>query len=350
MVRRSLTAAAFIAVAAPLTAQTTQVPWSGSEEWTWSADRPDANATIGVFGARTLALGELEIGYRFSQMNSRGVWFLRDSLDLATTLQLYDDAPLTLSDIRHHARLAYGITDELTLIARGEFAVLERETLANNGLLRTGANAFGDVEAGLLYSVYAQGPYRMHLQGGVIIPTGASTTYADTTLAQAGADTPLPYDMRPGGGTFAAIGGIMGSAQNEVGSVGAQFRMRINIGTNTAGTDGYALGDRYEANGWAAYNINRAFSVSGGVRWEMWDNIHGADDRLSPSGDPHNLGTLLAGQRAMMPLGLNLMFPEGSRLAGQRLSMEAVYALHHKYEGPQLGLDWGLNVGWSVGF
>ena len=347
MVRRSLIAAALLVVASPLTAQT---PITGPVEWTWSADRPDANGALGVFGTRTLATSELQVAYRFSQMNSRGVYFGQDSLALATTLQLYNDAPLTLSDIRHHVSVGYGVTEDLTLVARGEFAVLERETIANNGLLRTGTNAIGDVEVGALYSVYALGPYRLHVQAGAIIPTGASTTYADTTMAQSGASVPLPYDMRPGGGTFAAVGAMTGSAQNEVGSVGAQFRLRVNVGSNSAGTDGYTLGDRYEANGWAAYNINSAFSVMGGVRWENWDNIDGMDDRLNVAGDPHNLGALLAGQRVTMPLGVHFMLPETSNFAGHRLSVEAVYALHHDYEGPQLGLDWGLNVGWSVVF
>lgn len=347
MVRRSLMAAALLVVASPLTAQ---MPRSDAEQWVWSSDRPDATGTLGVFGARTLPMGEIQVAYRFSQLNYRGVWFGQDSLDLATTLQLYDDAPLTLSDIRHHVSVAYGFSDDLTFVARGEFAVLERETLANNGLLRTGANALGDIEAGVLYSAYAEGPYRLHIQGGAIIPTGASTTYADTTMAQSGNNIALPYDMRPGGGTFAVVGAITGTAQNEVGSVGAQMRTRINVGSNSAGSDGYTLGDRYEANGWAAYNINSYFSVMGGVRWENWDNIDGADDRLNADGDPHNLGPLLAGQRVTMPLGVNFMLPETSNFAGHRVSVEAVYALHHDYEGPQLGLDWGLNVGWSITF
>ena len=42
--------------------------------------------------------------------------------------------------------------------------------------------------------------------------------------------------------------------------------------------------------------------------------------------------------------------PEGSRLAGHRISFETVYALHHDYEGPQLGLDWGINLGWVAPF
>jgi hypothetical protein len=345
MVRMSLIAAALLAVTAPCLTAQSALP--EAEEWTWSANRPDANATIGVIGARTLAATELEITYRFEQLNSQGVWFGSDSLNLETTLDVYDDAPLNLSDIRHHVRIAYGITDNLTIMARGEFAVLERATIANNGLLRTGVNDFGDVHAGLMYSIYSSGPYRLQLEAGGVIPTGASTTYADTTAAQTGTETPLPYDMRPGGGTFAATGGISGTVQNEWGSLGAQFRLRANLGQNDAG---FTPGDQYLANGWAAYNINQSISVSAGVRWENWDNIDGGDDRLNQFGDPHNNGGILAGQRASMPVGINLMMPEDSRLAGHRLSLEAVYALHHDYEGPQLGLDWGVNVGWTVAF
>jgi hypothetical protein len=44
------------------------------------------------------------------------------------------------------------------------------------------------------------------------------------------------------------------------------------------------------------------------------------------------------------------LLPETSVLGGHRLFAEAVYAMHHDYEGVRLGLDWAFNFGWSVGF
>ncbi|MSR21874.1 MAG: hypothetical protein EXR91_13040 [Gemmatimonadetes bacterium] len=70
MVRRSLIAAALVAVSSPVAAQ--------EEEYVWASGRPDSQAPIGVFGARTLDAGALELTYRFNQMNSRGVWFSTD--------------------------------------------------------------------------------------------------------------------------------------------------------------------------------------------------------------------------------------------------------------------------------
>lgn len=350
MVRRSLiAAAAILAVGSPLTAQS---PTTGpEEEWTWSADRPDANGLLGVFANRTLAMGEMELSYHFSQMNYRGVWFGTDSLELASTLQLFDDAPLTRSDIVHHVRFGFGVTDDLTIVARGGLAVLERETVANNGLVRVGIQQFTDVEVGALYDVIQSGPYRMHFQAGAIVPVMlGNTTYADTTVAQAGNNQPLPYDMRTSGGTYAVTGGLGGSVQNETASLGAQFRMRINVASNEAGGVGYTLGDRYEANGWGAYNINDHLAILAGVRWEIWDNIDGRDPRLAVGGDPHNQGGMLAGQRAMLPVGANFIIPGESFFAGHLMSFEAVYSMHHDYEGAQLGLDWGINLGYTVGF
>lgn len=349
MVRRSLiAAAAILAVVTPLTAQT---PTADDEVWTWSADRPDAKGLLEVFGGRTLAMGEMELTYNFSQMNYRGVYFVNDSLDLATTLQLFNDAPLTRSDILHQVRFAYGVTDRITIVGQGEFAVLERETRANNGLIRTGVQQLGDVEVGALVNVYAEGPYRMHAQVGAVIPTmiGAST-YADTTASQTGPEVVLPYDMRTSTGTVGVVGALSGSLQNEIGSIGAQFRVRVNVLENSAGATGYTPGDQYEANGWVGYNITDNFAILSGVRWQNWDNIDGADTRLNPDGDPHNQGGMLAGQRVVLPVGFNLVMPAGSPLAGHLLSLEAIYSMHHDYEGPQLGLDWGINVGYTLAF
>lgn len=350
MVLRSLIAAvAILAVGAPLSAQ---APAPEDEGWTWSADRPDANGPMGVFGVRTLAAGELDIEYHYSQLNYKGVYFGTDSLELGTVLQLFDKAPISRSDIVHNVRLRMGVTDDLTLIARGGFAVLERETTTANSLIRVAVHQFTDAEVGALYNLYGEGPWRMHAQLGAIIPAMiGNTTYGATSPTASG---PLPYDMRTSGGTFAAVGALTGSAQNEVGSVGAQMRAHINIGSNNAGSgvggEGYTLGDRFQANGWAAYNFNDNLSVLVGIRWQNWDNIEGFDARLDRMADPHNEGGTLAGQRVMLPVGVNLVMPEESIIGGHEFSLEAVYSTHHDYEGPQLGLDWGLNLGYRIDF
>ena len=76
----------------------------------------------------------------------------------------------------------------------------------------------------------------------------------------------------------------------------------------------------------------------------------GAVPALDPLRDPGNDGFFLEGERVDIPVGLNLYLPEGTRLGGHRLSIEAILPAHHDYTGPQLGLDWGLVVGYQVSF
>ncbi|MDX1647491.1 MAG: hypothetical protein R3304_10135 [Longimicrobiales bacterium] len=344
MVLRSLiAAAAILAVGAPLGAQ---APMGQSDEgWTWTADRPDANGRLGVFGVRALAAGELDLQYRFSQTNYQGIYIGTDSLGLEEVLQRYQNAPLTRSEVVHDVRLRLGITDRLTLLARGGFAAYERETTTATSMVRVGVNELTDAEVGLLYNVYGDGPYRLDFQAGAVIPTMAgNTTYGPTSANTVGE---LSYDMRTSAGTVGVIGAIGGNVQNEVGSLGAKMQARVFVGESDAG---YTPGDQYEANGWAAYNVNDHLSVLAGIRWQSWGNIEGADPDLDAMADPHNEGRTLSGQHALLPLGLNLVIPGESVLAGHILSLEAVYPLHRDLESPQLGVDWGLNLGYRMTF
>lgn len=358
MVRKSLIVVALLAVSTPLAAQ------QDEESYVWSSNRPDAQAPLGVMGERVLEQGHFELTYKFTQMNSRGVWYVSDSLPIATTLKLYSVAPATLSKQTHTVMAAFGLAPDLTILGTAEFSVYDREQYTATSYFVTTAQALGDITATAIYQVYASGPFRMTVSGGVVLPVGEARTWACTPFAtgcvEDDSTTPhsaLPYDMRPGGGTFAVMPGISGEVQNEHGSLGAQFKGRINIGSKSvdpfgavAADSSFTYGDVYEANGWAAYRFNDVISISAGIRWQTWGKIEGGDPLLSAGQDPGNDAVSLSGQRVDMPLGINFVVPGNSFFAGHRLFLESVYAMHHDYEGPQLGLDWGINLGWRVDF
>ena len=237
--------AALLAVSSPLAAQ---------DEYVWTSSRPDAHAPLGVALARTLDAGAIELTYKFSQMNSRGVWYLTDSIPLAQTLGDYQVAPLSMSRQTHTLMGAWGFSDAVTLTATAEFGVFEREHLTSTSIYYiAGAEELGDVTASIIYEIHRGGPFRMNVSGGVVLPTGKARTWAQTPFSGAGEEA-LPYDMRPGGGKLAFTGGISGQVQNEFGSVGAQFRGRINTGAGFGDLD-FTPGDTYQANGWAAYRV-----------------------------------------------------------------------------------------------
>ncbi|MFQ5536936.1 MAG: hypothetical protein ACE5GJ_05735 [Gemmatimonadota bacterium] len=338
MVRKSLIAAALILIAAPLAAQ---------EDIVWTSKRPDGHAPLGVVADRTLEAGEYQFTYRYSQIKSRGVWFDNDSLTLEETFDFYPQAPLSLDNISHIFGVAWGMSDDFTLNARWSYSQRERRQLTQDGVFYVvNADGIGDAEVSGLYRFYDEGAYRAHVEAGFLLPTGDVDVQAETPFSTPDKE-PLPYDMRPGAGTFAFIPGLTASAQNEAGSVGAQIRGWLFWGTNDVG---YTPGDRLNMTTWGAYRVNDFFSVSARMEYQKWQGLDGADADLDPLFDPGNDAFFLKGSTLTIPVGVNFYLPEGTRFAGNRLAVEAIYPVYQSYEGPQLGLDWGLLIGWQVAF
>lgn len=338
MVRQSLLAVAALLVAAPLTAQ---------DEHTWTSDRPDGHAPLGIHADRVLPLGAFQISYRFAKMDDEGVVFDNRSLPLSTTFQFYDVAPLAQDNLSHELELAYGATEDLTLLGSIRYHQMERQQLtADETLYITEAKELGDTELSALYRLYQQGPYTAQVHAGVLIPTGQEEVSAETPFSTPGEEA-LSYDMRPGAGVFAALPGFTTQMQNEVGSVGAQVNGRIHLGTNDSG---FTPGDRLSLTGWAAYNLNDAFSISGRLAYETWDAIEGFDPELDPDRDPSHDGFFAEGSLVTIPVGINFVMPEGSPLAGHRLALEYIHPIDQDFEGPQLAFSKGLVVGWQVVF
>lgn len=350
MVRRSLLTATLLMVSA--------APMSAQEEYVWSGDRPDAQAPLGVMAAHTLPGGAFQVGYRYHQINNRGVWFDNDSLGLALTQAFYRIAPLTMDNLVHQVEVAYGVTDAVTVVARADYSQRTREQFTSEGLFYvTEANGLGDTEVLGLLEFFRENATRAHLQGGVLIPTGDESGEVETPFSTPEREG-QPYDMRLGAGVFAFLPGATVQVQNEVASVGVQASGRIYFGENDRA---YRPGNRMEGTVWAGYRLNEYFSVSARARYQTWSALSGFDPNLQvfndgddeedpPFYDPGNDGFSMAGSQLDIPVGLNLYMPAGTRLEGHRLAIEYVYPAHRSYDGPQLGFSRGLIVGYHVTF
>lgn len=339
MFRRSLLAVLLLAIASPATAQ---------EEATWSSNRPDAQAPLGVRDGRTLDEGRFELTYRYNRLNSTGVWFDTGALSPDFVAGLYETVPLSLKAETHSVGIAFAASPRFTVSANMGFSLRSREQLTSDGtsLFITEANKVSDLELAGIVNFFEEGPYRAQLHLGARLPTGPADVVAETPFSSP-AEEALPYDMRSGAGTFGAMPGITAMAQNETGTVGAQVMGTLFMGTNDKG---FSPGDRLEMNAWASYRANRYFAFSARATYQNWGRIDGSDPDLDPLRDPGNDGFGLGGSRLDFPLGITVLMPEGGTLAGHRLSVEYVFPANHKYDGPQLAADWGLVASWQVVF
>ncbi|MDH5590586.1 MAG: hypothetical protein OEZ65_13685 [Gemmatimonadota bacterium] len=335
MVRKSLVVFALMAMAAPAAAQ---------EEYVWTSKRPDAPAPAGVSWDRVLDKGALEVSYRFSTTHSNGVYFGGSlwSPEKLTDQFGYPVIPLSLVDLTQTAYGAFGLLDDLTLTGSIGVTRRTREQITTSYFYTTMTQQVGDLDVAALYRFFNQGPIQAHLQGGVRVPVGRIYQLSPTPFA---ALEFVPYDMRIGGGTFAALPGMTILVQNEHGSVGAQIRGEINFGTNARG---FRRGSRLDLSGWAAYQVSEYFSVSARLKWERWGGISGQDPALNPTRDPGHEAYFSSGTVVYIPMGVNFYLPDDHKFGGQRLTLEALTPISRDYDSPWLGVDWGLVVGWSM--
>lgn len=335
MVRKSLLAVLLLAIASPLAAQ---------DEYAWSSKRPDAAPPFGVLTAQMLAKGEFQLTYRYHQANAKGVWYGSDSLYYADATDYFPVVPLVRRNKASGLTLAFAPTDGVTLMATMDYAKSYREYAYQDTSYNNEAGyELGDLQVTGLFSVYDKGAYRARVELGGIAPTG---TY-DVRQNVNGTSVRLPYDMRPGSGVFGVVSGLTLEAQNEVGTVGAQAEGTFRFGRNDLD---YSPGNEYGINTWASYRINDFFAVSARGHYVKWESIRGADPNLDDTTDPGNVAYWSGGHRFDVPVGLTVLMPEGTRLAGNRLSVEWIFPVSQHYEYLSMGADWALVAGWQITF
>jgi hypothetical protein len=319
-----------------------------SEGYQWTTERPDSHGPVSLINDRTLQAGQFEIGLKFVNHRYKGQGVGTDSLPVNQVLTMFDVAPTLMSMRGVEANILLGLTQHLTLSASGTFAQKKMDYLGGienepSLLLYYQTEALGveDVKVAALYNIYNSGAIRAHLTGGVSIPIGAIDSQ-DATPGSSG-DTQLPYQQQLGSGTFDVLPGATVTVQNEKASLGIQWQAAIRIGENDRG---WALGDLYQTIIWAGYKASDWISASLGAQYSRWGNVEGFDPDLDPFANPANNTLAQAGWRVDLPIGVNVVMPEG-RFGGHRFGLEFLVPVHQDLDGPQLMRDWSIVAGWS---
>ena len=303
LARRFQVACAALFVAAPLTAQ---------QDYVWSDDRPDAMAPASLTGTHMLPAGAVELRYVFSSASFEGVQLGNQLVAPVSVLDFYDTTPFQRRDRMHRAVLMFGASESLTVLVDAHWADRTRDIADEEFFITTEASGIGDVTVEGLFSVYEGSATRVRMSAGAEVPVGSTDERGDLLALQ---DQVLPYEMQPGSGSISFVPGVSAETQNEFGTVGAQVKARLRLNDNDRD---YRLGDVVEANGWLAYKLNDFFAVTSGVRALSWGSIAGAPDDVDIGRDPGEDPVFTGGKRVDVPLGLNVLLPQGS-LAGHRL-------------------------------
>ena len=322
---RTLFLLLFLVGAAPLVAQS------------WTSDRPDGHAPIGVMADHTHSKGEVMVSYRYMLMPMNG--------SLVGTDQVADEAivapdglgfrvtPTEMTMQMHMLGAMYAPLDRLTLLAMVPFLVNDMDHLTRpGGSFSTGSAGLGDVSIAGLFVLAAPERQRVHLGLGLSLPTGSFEKRDDTP---AGASQ-LPYPMQLGSGSIDFKPSLTYLGQLSTLSWGAQADATIRLHDNA---NDYRLGNRLAGTVWGAATFNPYFSASARVALSTWGDIRGADPAYAGGVDnqlvPTIFPTLRDGTRADVSLGLNAYLPNAAP-HGLRLAAEVGLPVYQSLSGPQL--------------
>lgn len=306
----------------------------------WASSRPDAHAPIGVMGDHVHKTGEWMFSYRYMYMGMKGNRDGTTSLSEADVLAGFMVAPLQMTMQMHMVGAMFAPSDRVTLMAMLPYVVTEMDHRTRMGVdFTTKTQGVGDIKLTALVPVYLQAGNRIHLNVGVILPTGSIDETGNTP---AGAGQQLPYPMQLGSGTFDVRLGVTAFGQVDNWSYGAQGKALLRLGQNDRD---YTLGNCLGANVWAAYMLTPRVSVSGRLDMCARGNLDGADTVLNPmmvpTADPRRRG----GTHADGLLGVNVLVGHGHRLA-----LEAGLPLYQRLDGPQLETNFLMTLGWQYSF
>ncbi len=316
----------------------------------WTSGRPDGHAPIGLMGDHTHSRGEWMVSYRYMRMEMEGMREGTDALNNEDVLADFMVTPLNMPMDMHMVGVMYALSDQLTLMAMGNFIQLDMDHRTRmGGSFTTRSNGFGDTRFSALYKFFDAGNKRLHANLGISIPTG-SIDQTDVTPASAPNEAQLPYPMQIGSGTWDLMPGITYLAQRVKTSFGAQLMGTIRLAENERN---YRFGHILDANAWVAYRLSDYFSASVRLHGRLQGEIEGADPayagavamNMVPTVFPENFG----GTQLYAGGGINFFVPGGA-LKDLRLGLELELPLYRNINGPQLETDYLLTTGIQYAF
>lgn len=325
----------------------------------WNGDRPDGHAPISVMGDHIHAKGEWMLAYRYMGMRMDGqLEGSRSISDQAALALVPGMGPMQMKSVAtemttemHMVGGMYAVSDRVTLTAglpylTREMTSLSAATMMGNTTYREAemeTAGVGDASLSAIVRLYDSTHFRVLLNLGAGLPTGSITE--EDYMAMAGRDMQLPYGMQLGSGSYEVRPGLTFLGQRPNWSWGLQANAAFAVNDND---QGYRLGQRNQLTGWLARRTSDSISVSVLSRYSFSADIRGAAEDLAispamnPGADPERRQV----ERLQAGLGVNWLARSGA-VKGHRLALEYLLPVYEKVDGPQLGMDHAIVLGWQ---
>lgn len=297
---------------------------------------------INVLGSHTHLKNDIMVGYRYMYTDMSHNQDGTHEVSEEEVLSQYPVVHTRMAMQMHMLEAMYAPSDSITLEAMVPFSDIWMDHLDRTGeRSRASSSGLSDVGFMGLFNVVGNPRtlgHRLVINAGFTAPTGSVDEGQNGRRYE--------YALQLGSGTWDLKPGLTYLGNSDLFSWGAQALGTIRLGENE---HDYRLGNGYRVSGWVQAKVFDWFGPSARLDWHGWEDIHGADPQLNPNRNPAFDATKQAGERLDFLLGLNFYVPHGL-LKGNRFSIEGGLPLYQNIDGPNLGVDWLVTVGWTYMF
>ncbi len=318
----------------------------------------------GMMGNDLAPEGKFMMGYRFGAMsmsdNRIGTTEVSDDFIATQVPNVFFGAPMQPPTLRivpqemtmqmHMLGLMYGATDRLSLMAMLPYVEKSMTSLTYAGPTGTAvlgrssmrAGGMGDIRLGATYGLKTKGRDKLLAGLALSLPTG-SITETGTMLSPMGTlmTRRMAYPMQLGSGTYDLMPTL--SYRTGAGRMnwGAQLSGILRLGSND---EGYSLGDEIALSAWASYKPGRSVSYWGRIEAARLGRIDGRDPLIAGPMQGAN-PAFHGGDTVTLAAGADFTMQDGP-LKGHKLGIDIGVPVYQNLNGPRLGTDWVLGVGW----
>jgi hypothetical protein len=323
----------------------------------------------GVHGAAMVPAGKFMFSYTPSFMHMTGNYIGSNQVSgdtIVTTVHtppgtmmggmmapFYRIVPQSMETDMHMFHAMYGVTDWFNLMVMANYTYKTMTMTTYAGMMGTkvlgsstaSTEGFGDTAVMSLWRLYDDGVHHVHVNLGLWLPSG-SDTQSISMLSPMGMSMNMRanYGMQLGTGTVDLAPGVTYTGRWKQWSWGAVYRGRYALDTNV---EGYSYGSWNDLTGWAGYTWIPGVTTTFRADGTIWGPIRGSDPAIMGVMQGTN-PAFYGGQRINLFGGLELNgAPVGLR--NVNLAVEGGAPVYQYLNGPQLGMDWQVNVALRIG-
>ena len=207
------------------------------------------------------------------------------------------------------------------------------------GDFKTKSSGISAISFSALFKIYDLDSSKFHAQLGIEKNMGRNNLQGDVLTPMGSLNSMImPYGMQGGDKSYSLLSALTYTKTYDKWKIGSQIKSKKNIKSQE-----WNFGDSYEMNIWTQRGINNISAWSFRLKFQDIESLDGYSAEIRApvqTANPLNYG----GKTLSIGIGINIMLQKGS------IGLESYKPISRDLNGPQMGMNWGIQAGYHLAF